>query len=104
MNNPSTREQSPRIENTSIANKSTTAFGQLVPGELDSLAEKSRSICAEKQGCFLVMLDWMSMRRTPSLRKFLKKCFPLCFEINFPAQKLTPTGLRHVCLVSSKWR
>lgn len=48
----STQEQSTRIENTSIANKRTTAFGQLVPGELDSLAKKSRSICAEKQGCF----------------------------------------------------
>lgn len=48
----SAQEQSTRIENTSIANKRTIAFGQVVPGQLDSLAKKSRSICAEKQSCF----------------------------------------------------
>lgn len=46
------QEPSTRIENASRANKKTTAFGQLVPGELVLLAKKSRSICAEKQGCF----------------------------------------------------
>lgn len=101
----STQEQSTRIENTSIANERTTAFGQLVPGELDSLAKKKQKHLCWKAGLFLVMLDWMRYEKKTQSKKVLKKqCFPLCYEINFPAQELISTGLRHVCLVRSKWR